>query len=61
MTLIERITDARSLLRDADLDAQERGKLRRRIEDCLRKNPGILVEVAAMMTANDWIRIDDLI
>jgi hypothetical protein len=54
-------TEAITSLRAADLDADERGKLRRRIEDALRKNPGLLLQVAATLAESDQIRIDDLV
>jgi len=36
-------------------------KLRRRVEDCLRKNPSALLDVASDLAAKGQIRIDDLI
>lgn len=55
------LAEARHLLRDADLEAGEWKTLRRRVEDCLRKSPAALLEVAALSVVEGWIRIDDLI
>ena len=50
-----------ALLRGADLDREETGKLRRRIEDVLRKNPGVLLQVAVLLAADGSVNIDDLV
>lgn len=52
---------ARQLLMGADLDREELARLRRRIEDLLRKSPATLYRVAGGLAANGEIRIDDLI
>lgn len=52
---------ARGLLIGADLDREEWKVLRRRVEDSLRKNPSALLETAARMMVEGWIRVDDLI
>ena len=52
---------ARDLLTGAELERDEWAKLRRRVEDCLRKSPASLLDVAAWLAAEGWIRIDDLI
>jgi len=52
---------ARQLLMDGELDREELAKLRRRIEDLLRKNPAALYRVAGRLSADGEIRIDDLI
>jgi len=52
---------ARQLLMGADLDRDETAKLRRRIEDLLRKSPAALYRVAGELAAQGQIRIDDLI
>lgn len=49
------------LFRSADMDVEEVKTLRRRIEDCLRKNPGWLLHVAAWMASEGAIRFEDLI
>ena len=49
-----------ALLQDADLDREEMTKLRRRIEDVLRKNPTKLLRVAAWLASEEVVRIDDL-
>lgn len=52
---------ARQLLLSGDLDRDEEKKLRRRVEDCLRKNPAALYRVAGDLASRGDIRIDDLI
>jgi len=52
---------ARQLLMGGDLDREELAKLRRRIEDLLRKSPATLYRVAGQLAADGEIRIDDLI
>jgi hypothetical protein len=44
----------------SDLNPGEWGILRRRIEDCLRKNPGLLREVAARLIIKKQIAYEDL-
>ena len=50
-----------ALLRGADLDREEMGKLRRRIEDVLRKNPGVLMSIAVLLASDGFVNIDDLV
>ena len=63
MSRPQRLTkeEARQLLLGADLDREEWGRLRRRVEDLLRKSPADLLHVAARLAAEGRIRIDDLI
>ena len=50
-----------ALLRGADLDREEMGKIRRRIEDVLRKNPGVLMSIAVLLASDGFVNIDDLV
>ena len=44
-----------------DCDPEETAKLRRRIEDAMRKSPGLLIEIGAILASRQQIKIDDLI
>lgn len=50
-----------SALVSADLDRDDQARLRRRIEDLLRKSPAALYRVAGQLAAAGEIRIDDLV
>jgi len=53
--------EIKAILSDADLDREEWARIRRRVEDHLRKSPASLLDVAAGLAATGQIRIDDLI
>jgi len=53
------VAELKALL--SECDADEVKKLRRRVEDRLRKSPADLLIVAAELAASGAIRVDDLI
>ena len=53
--------DLYALLSDSDMDLAEEKKLRRRVEDTLRKQPSTMLKVAAWLASEGLVRINDLI
>lgn len=44
-----------------DLEPENWGRLRRRLEDAIRKSPALLADCVAQAVVDGYIRIDDLI
>lgn len=52
-------SEALALLRDCD--AEQLKTLRRRVEDCIRKQPGTMLRIAAGLAVQNRVRVDDLV